>query len=44
MGIRLAIVSILKVGEVQKAPVIYSTALCCILLSSLNEYNNGALL
>jgi len=31
-------------GDVQKAPRIHNTAHCCILLSSLKEYDNGTLL
>jgi len=44
METKLAIALIPKVGEVQKASRIYSTALLCIFLSSLREYTSGTLL
>ena len=34
---RLAIVSILHVGDVQKNPIIYSTTLYCIFFNSLKS-------
>jgi len=44
IGIRLAIVSIPDMENVQKAPEIYKTTLLCIFLSSLKEYANNTLL
>ena len=44
MGTKLAIALISKVGEVWKAPRIYSTVLLCISLGFLSGYVSGTLL
>jgi len=44
MGMSPAIVSIPKVGVVQKAPKIHNVALLCILLRTLRGYESDALL
>jgi len=44
MRMRSAIALISYMGEVQKAPVIYIVALCCIFLSSLKGWYREALL